>query len=331
MMTPSPPSRLRLAFFGSGAFGLPTLKALSRHHDLALIVSQPDRPAGRGGKLTPTPIAEWAAEHLPHVPLLKPERVGEPAMIEQVHRFAGPHAQPSVDAWVVIAFGQKLPPALLDGVRAMNLHASLLPRWRGAAPINAAVLAGDHVTGNSVITLAQRMDAGLILSQTRRPIEPLQTAGELHDLLADDGPDLVLRVLDEQVRGTGTALSQDESLVTKAGKMSKADDWLDFSQPAAACRQRVHGLTPWPGITIRINGETLKLLRVQDLPQNAEQLHQHGLLTDTARGVVSCADGSSLQLLEIQPAGKKPMKWADYARGRTIETKTPVESNKKPE
>ncbi len=335
MSLPAVSKRLRLAFFGSGAFGLPTLQALSERHEIVLVVSQPDRPAGRGGKLTPTPIAAWAAERLPSVPMLKPERVGEPGggVVEEVRRLAGPDAHPKVDAWVVIAFGQKLPAELLEGVRAMNLHASLLPRWRGAAPINAAVLAGDAQTGNSVITLAERMDAGLVLGQSVRPIEPLQTAGELHDLLAEDGPELVLRVLDEQVSRRGSALAQDESRATRAGKMSKADDWLDFTQPARAVRQRVHGLTPWPGITVRLNGETLKLLRVQDVPGKPEQTGaaaaKPGELVDAAEGRVSCGNGTALKLLEVQPAGKKPMKWADYARGRTIQEGTRIVPNEK--
>ena len=143
-----------LVFFGSGAFGLPTLQRLAHAHRVTAIITQPDRKAGRGARLTPTPIGAWAAEHLPHVPLLKPGRVSDPESLEQVRAFPA-------DAWVVIAYGQKLSPALLADRFAINLHASLLPRWRGAAPINWAILQGDSQTGNSVITLADRMDAGV--------------------------------------------------------------------------------------------------------------------------------------------------------------------------
>jgi methionyl-tRNA formyltransferase len=154
---------VNLVFLGSGAFGLPTLIALSRTHTLRAIISQPDRPAGRGGALTPTPVSAFAPRLLPTIPLHKPERINDAAA--QIRAY-------NADAWVVIAFGQKLGPALLDGVFAINLHASLLPRWRGAAPINAAILAGDARTGNSVITLAQRMDSGQILAQSECPIDP---------------------------------------------------------------------------------------------------------------------------------------------------------------
>ena len=171
---------MRLVFFGSGAFGLPTLAHLAHcgKHDIAAIVTQPDKPAGRGGNLTPTPIAAWAAENLPGVPILKPPKVNAPEIIAEIHRLAAApsgSSHPTSDiphpTFVVIAFGQKLSTRLLENAFAINLHASLLPRWRGAAPINAAILAGDKLTGNSIITLADRMDAGLILAQTDPPIQ----------------------------------------------------------------------------------------------------------------------------------------------------------------
>lgn len=311
---------MRLVYFGSGAFGLPTLEALAREHDIACVVTQPDRPAGRGGKLTPTPIGAWASEHLAHVPLLKPEKVNTPDVVAQIRAL-------SADAWVVIAFGQKLGKSLLDGVFAINLHASLLPRWRGAAPINAAVLAGDSKTGNSVITLADRMDAGLILGQSRRPIDAHITAGELHDLLAADGPALVQRVLHQHATGTLTPATQTESLVTLAAKLSKADGVVDFSKPADAIRRQVHALTPWPGVAVVLRdarspgaphsaGLELKLLRVEN--STAAHALPHGTLADPALGLVACGSSTTLKLLEVQPAGKRAMSWADFARGRHI-------------
>jgi methionyl-tRNA formyltransferase len=178
------------------------------------------------------------------VPVFKPDDINATPVRNQLRALA-----PS--ACVVIAFGQKLGPELLDGLFAINLHASLLPRWRGAAPINAAILAGDEITGNSVITLAQRMDAGLILAQSRRPIDPATTAGELHDLLANDGPALVLGVLAQHAAGTLNAHAQDESLVTKARKLSKADALLDFARPAEDLRRQIHALTPGPASAAR--------------------------------------------------------------------------------
>ena len=304
---------MKLAFLGSGAFGIPTLLALAREHEITRVVTQPDRPAGRGGKLTPTPIAAWAAEHLPGVPILRPERINAPEVVAVLRDHAtGAHAEP----WVVIAFGQKLGRPLLADRFAINLHASLLPRWRGAAPINAAILAGDAVTGNSVITLADRMDAGLVLGQSRRPVEPTHTAGELHDLLAADGPDLVLRVLDEHAAGATDALEQDESLVTLAPKLSRADGWIDPAASADEWRRRINGLSPWPGVQAALDGVPLKLLRA-DAMQPGRSLGAPGTLIDGARGVFACGSGG-LQLLELQPAGKRAMAWADFARGRPL-------------
>lgn len=303
---------MRVVFFGSGAFGLPTLRALRRAHEVVGVLSQPDRPAGRGKQLTPTPIAAaWAAEGGDPVMLLRPEDVNEPSMVERVRAL-------SAEAWVVIAFGQKLGRALLADRFAINLHASLLPRWRGAAPINHAILAGDAETGNSVITLAERMDAGLVLGQSRRPIDPALTAGELHDVLAEDGPDLVLRVLAEQERGVLRAVEQDAAGVTLARKLSKADGWVDFGEGPEACRRRVHGLSPWPGVTVRFRGDALRLTRVEameSLQPEAEAVA--GALVDAETGVVACGSGG-LRLLEVQPAGKRVMRWADFARGARL-------------
>ncbi len=303
---------MKLVFFGSGAFGLPTLQMLDREHALLAIVSQPDKPAGRGGKLSPTPIADWATANLPHVPLFKPANVNNPDITTQIRAF---HA----DAWVVIAFGQKLKPALLHDRFAINLHASLLPRWRGAAPINAAILAGDSSTGNSVITLADKMDAGLILAQSHRPIDPLQTAGELHDLLAQDGPALVRRVLADFASNSLNPVPQDDSRVTLAKKLSKADAVLDFARSADQCRCTVHGLTPWPGIAVSFRNEPLKLLRVRAL-SDAQGDPTPGTILDAALGLVRCGHNSALQLLEVQPPGKRPMPWRDFANGRHVQS-----------
>lgn len=312
---------MRLVFFGSGAFGLPTLQHLARLHDIVGVVTQPDRPAGRGGRLTPTPIGAWAAQNLPGVPVLKPGRVNEPDTVEGIRGL-------NADAWVVIAFGQKLSRELLDGVCAVNLHASLLPRWRGAAPINAAILAGDSVTGNTIITLADRMDAGLILATSERPITPTITAGELHDLLSNDGPALVDRVLKAHAAGTLEPRTQRESDVTIATKLSRDLDDIDFHQPADFLRRQIHAFTPWPGITAALATSppiTLKLLRAATAPAHASPA-EPGTLIDARAGLVACGGKSTLQLLEVQPPGKRPMPWSSFANGRDIPRLTQVTS-----
>lgn len=318
---------MRLVYFGSGAFGLPTLAQLARAggpHQVVAVVTQPDRPAGRGGRLTPTPIAAWAAQHLPDAPLIKAPKVNTPELVTTIRGF-------DAQAWVVIAFGQKLSKALLEGKFAINLHASLLPRWRGAAPINAAILGGDTTTGNSVITLADRMDAGLVLGTTQRPIDSQMTAGELHDLLAADGPALVERVLQEHASGTLSPITQVESDVTIAEKLSREDDAIDFHQPADFLRRQIHALTPWPGVTaeLELPGEApgthvphpIKLLRVRTLP-NTHADAEPGAVLDPRVGTVACGHGTVLQILEVQTPGKRPMPWTAFANGRTILPKT---------
>mgnify|MGYP006272095887 FL=1 len=315
---------MRVVFLGSGAFGLPTLGALASRHEVCAVVSQPDRPAGRRKKPSPTPVSAWAAEHLPDAPLIRPENANDLGVIEELRSL-------DADAWVVIAFGQKLSRDLLtrsDGSDqfACNLHASLLPRWRGAAPIHRAILAGDEVTGNSVITIAQRMDAGAVLATTERRIDPDMTAGELHDALADDGPAAVLRVLDELAAGTLRGEEQDESAVTLAKKLSRADAWVDFAEPAADVRRRVHGLTPWPGVSVGFRGEPVKLLRVrvaEAIGAGSEEGGgapvSPGEIVDPAAGRVACGGGSVVEVADVQPAGKKPMAWPAFANGRGVE------------
>jgi len=309
---------VRIVFFGSGEFGLPTLTALTESHDVALVVSQPDRPAGRRRRPTPTPVAAWTAEQAPRIPLFQPPDVNEAAVCNEIRAV-------ETDAWIVIAFGQKLGQPLLADRFAINLHASLLPRWRGAAPINHAILAGDAETGNSVITVTQRMDAGLLLARTRRAIDPLLTAGELHNLLAADGPPAVLETLQRKQAGTLEPEEQDESLVTKAPKLTKSDGWIDFAQPAEICRRRVHGLTPWPGVPARLGDQSLKLHRVQ--AGAAENQEAPGTILDAESGLVACGQSTALRLLEVQPSGKRVMPWADFVRGRAVHAGDTLEGN----
>lgn len=312
---------MRLVFFGSGAFGLPTLEALADHHDLAAIVSQPARPAGRKKTLTPTPIAEYAGERLPGVPLDTPENVNEPETIERLRGLAA-------DAWVVIAYGQKLSNALLGlgqqpgpagEIFTINLHGSILPRHRGASPIVAAVLAGDDEIGSSVIRVVSKMDAGRILAQSRAPLDPSLTAGEHHDELAADGPDLVLEVLERHASGTLIETEQDESEVTLAGKLRKADGVVDWSKPAAEIQRLIHAFNPWPGAQTTLAGGPLKLHRAEMSDEPADRAP--GTLVDAEAGVVATGT-RTLRLLEVQAPGGKPMPWDAFARGRNVDPGT---------
>jgi methionyl-tRNA formyltransferase len=296
---------MRVIYFGSGAFGVPTLEALTAVHDVMLVVSQPDRPSGRRRLMTPTPAASCADRR--GLPTFKPDDPNDPDAIERIHTL-----QP--EAFVVIAYGHKLGPALLDDLFAINLHASLLPKYRGAAPINWAMINGETETGISVITLAQRMDAGGVLGQRKTCIDPIETAGELHDRLAEMGPDLVLDTMQHHCDGTLQPTPQDHSKATRAPKLTKADGTTSFDQPARDVRGRIHGMTPWPGCTVNLDGEPIKLLRVREQQRRPSSALPGEVQPDRT---VACSTGS-LELLAVQPAGGKSMSFDAYCNGRNI-------------
>ncbi len=297
----------RVVFFGSGAFGLPTFHLLCKSDllDMVGVVSQPDRRAGRGRKMRPTPIAESAL-----AAGLQPfccEDVNQPEHIRAIHSMRA-------DVYVVIAFGQKLSPALLSDTFAINLHGSLLPRYRGAAPIHHAIMNGDALTGVSVITLSQKMDGGKILGISALPIGAEDTTGAMHDRLSELGPDIVLRVLQQFADDTLEPMVQDETQVTRAPKLSKRDGVVDFSLDCDLVRARVHGLNPWPGCSVLIGDKRYRLGLVEVLP---ECLHdkQAGMLLDDA--VIACGSGA-VRILMIQPPGGKMMPTGDFLNSRTL-------------
>jgi methionyl-tRNA formyltransferase len=203
---------------------------------------------------------------------------------------------------------------VLEDVFAINLHGSLLPKYRGAAPINWAMINGETTTGLSVITLAQRMDAGAVLGQASTPIDPMETAGELHDRLADMGPELVLATLDRHAEGALEPMEQDESKASRAPKLTKADGTVRFDHPAVDVRCRVHGLTPWPGCTVKLGEKHLRLVRVQDLTDCPAAGRPGEVLAD---GTVACAHGA-VQLRSVQPPGGKTMTFQAYCHGHRV-------------
>lgn len=310
-----PENIMRILFSGSGAFGLPTLKALHAQHKVVAVLTQPDQPAGRKRILTPTPIGQWASEQ--NLPVYKYENANVADAIAQL-------ASHKPDAGVVIAYGQKLSEELIAamGQLAVNLHASLLPAYRGAAPINWAMIDGCQQTGNSVIALAQKMDAGDVYATNVTDINPLETMGELHDRLSEMGPELILKVLEQLASDTLDPKPQDHDKATMARKLNKTDGVIDdWSKSATHLRQRIHGLTPWPGITVQWLAQTsdeptpLKLLRVSDLPDVTHNQTPGTVLKD-----LTIATGSgALELLEVQPAGKRPMSFDDFKRGNNMQ------------
>ena len=293
---------MRVFFLGSSEFGLPTLQRLRSEFEVVGVGSQPPRPRGRNRIVIPTPIAEWASDA--GVPLIESGDINaEAALVDALNP----------DVLVVIAFGQKLLPAFIGDRLAINLHASLLPRWRGAAPINWAIMSGDVETGNSVITLADRMDAGDVLAQEATPIGPLETAGELHDRLAASGPDLIMAVLRDHERGCLAPRPQDASAVTTAPQLSRADARLDLFCEAEEVAARIRGLSPWPGCHVRLDGVDCKLLRAEASSEDSARLGAVG-----RDGLIGLRQGS-VRILEIQPAGGRVMDWHSFIAGHQIQ------------
>ncbi len=303
---------MNIIFLGSGAFGIPTLQALaaSPHHILH-IISQPDRPAGRGKLLLPTPVSQWAIDRA--LPLPRTENINAPDMLKLI-------ADLKPDCLVAIAFGQKLSDELLALTphRGINLHSSLLPKYRGAAPINWAIINQEPVAGVCVIELVNRMDAGDILASASIPIEPDDTTGQLHDRLAERGSGLIPKVLDEMANGTVHRVIQDESLATRAPKLSREIAWIDFTQLAKTVSARIRGMSPWPGIQVDLTDAAGKsrgpiaLLKCIAVGNESHLPERCGIVLPDR--TIACATGS-LELLTLQPAGKKPMDIRAFANG----------------
>jgi methionyl-tRNA formyltransferase len=304
---------MNIVFLGSGAFGIPSLNALADSaHRILHIISQPDRPAGRGKLLTPTAVSQWALDR--HAPLTATDNANAPEILELVRAI-------KPDCLVVIAFGQKLSEELLATAphRAVNLHSSLLPKYRGAAPINWAIINGDPVAGVCVIDVTGKMDAGDILASASTAIGPAETAGELHDRLAALGAPLLPEVLSQFGAGTATRSPQDQTVATRAPKLSRELAWIDFRQPAAVASARIRGLSPWPGVQVQLidpagkPATTATLLKCQAISSSAAHAPQQCGLVLPDR-TIACVSGS-IEILTLQPPGKKPMPLAAFANG----------------
>jgi methionyl-tRNA formyltransferase len=303
---------MNIIYLGSGEFGLPCLDAIqASRHNLALVVTGQANPAGRGRKLCSTPVAHWAEMHA--VPFVESENINDPDMIQRI-------AEARPDVLVVIACGQKIGRELVDMPTrlAINVHSSLLPKYRGAGPINWAILRGETESGVSIITLADRMDAGDILAQAKTPIGVLETAGELHDRLAQLAAPLLIETLDKIESDSVTFTRQDEFEATKAPKLRKSDGFLDFSEPAYILADKIRGLWPWPSATADfVSAETGKTTRVVlalaeviwgPKPPTAVP----GTFDEDLN--VLCGDGK-LAIRKIKPAGKGLMDFKAFING----------------
>ncbi len=296
-------------FFGTPEFALPSLEALHRAHELVAVVTQPDRPAGRGRKLTPPPVAVRAREL--GLRVLQPERLRD--VREELEAMA-------LEVGVVVAYGKLIPRWLLNLPKhgVLNVHPSLLPRYRGASPIPHAILSGDPQTGVTVIRLVEELDAGPILAQEQVPIGPQDTAGQLEARLAQVAADLVLRTLEALARGTVNPQPQDEALATYCGKLRKEDGRIRWEEPAVRIERHIRAMDPWPGAFTTRKGQFLKIWRARVVP--AEGFGRPGeVVRVTQEGFVVATGEGALEVLEVQPSGGRRMSAADYVRGYRIQ------------
>ena len=295
---------MRLAFMGSPDFAVPALRALhGAGHEIAAVYTQPPRPAGRGQHVSRCPVhvaAEVWGLPVHHPASLKRDRAAQDA-------FAALH----LDAAVVAAYGLILPQAMLDAPRrgCLNIHASLLPRWRGAAPIQAALLAGDAESGITIMQMDAGLDTGDMLLSGTVPIGPRSTAATLHDDLAALGAALIVRALAERPRPQ----PQPSEGASYAPKLAKADGALDWTRPAAELDRQIRALNPWPGTWCRVAGEVLKVLDAEPAPGRA-MAAPGTMLRDM---IVQCGDGA-LRLLRVQRPGRAPVPADAYLRGAPI-------------
>lgn len=302
---------MNIVFLGTGSFGIPALRALvEAGSSPRLVVSQPDRPQGRHGTPHPPPFAAAAREL--GLPLFQPERVNRPDALERI-------ASENADVLVVAAYGQILKRPLLDTPRhgCVNIHGSLLPRHRGASPVQGAILAGDHITGTTLMLMDEGLDTGAILATVEAEIGAEETAGALHDRLAALGGGMLLAVLEELVAGRALPRPQDNSAATHCGLIAKEEGLLHWDRSALENDRRIRALHPWPGSwTSLADGErTLRLGVVKARPVVAQGAA--GVRLDLPGLVIACGEGA-LELVTVQPAGGRPMDSAAFLRGRPL-------------
>lgn len=301
---------LRLVFMGTPDFAVPTLtEIVGRGHDVAAVYTRSPKPAGRGLDMSPSPV-ERAARRF-GIPVLAPTTL-KTADAEMIMRGHGAQAA------VVAAYGLILPQAILDAfpLGCFNLHASLLPRWRGAAPINRAIMAGDHETGVTVMKMDQGLDTGAMAMIERVPIGPDMTAGELHDALARVGADLMVRALGALERGSLTLTPQPAEGVSHAAKIGKDETRIVWTKPWQAVHDHIRGLSPFPGAWFELAGEGGPI-RVKALRTTAGAgVGVPGTLLDD-RLTVACGEGA-VRILELQRAGRQAMKADEFLRGTPV-------------
>jgi methionyl-tRNA formyltransferase len=303
---------LRIVFFGTPEFAVPTLDALlGTRHRIVGVVTQPDRPRGRGQKFTAAPVKERAMAA--NLPILQPERLRDPAFLDALSALR-------TDIGVVAAYGRILTDAVLAAPRLgmINVHASLLPKYRGAAPVHRAVMAGESETGVTIMRIVAALDAGPMLAVARRPIEPDETSDQVERDLATLGAGLLVDTLDALAQGRLHETQQDDSAATYARRLTKADGAVDWSQPAIQVHNLIRGLHPWPHAYTYLHGRRFILLRSAVSPASGGDA-EPGTIVDAHGDSLTVTTGAGrLHVLGIQAEGKRPMGPREFLAGHPL-------------
>jgi methionyl-tRNA formyltransferase len=299
---------VQVLFYGTPLFALPTLEALLAAHTVVGVVTQPDRPAGRGRRLTPSPVKERALAA--RLPVLQPARLRDPTWVEPIRALRA-------DVAVVVAFGQILPRPILDAPTrgSINVHASLLPTYRGAAPIAWAVIRGERDTGITTFQMDDGLDTGPLLLSERTPIGPDETAGELAERLAVMGGRVLIETLARLDHLTPTPQRHEEA--TFAPRLTKADGRLDWSEPASALVNRIRGCNPWPGAWTGTASGRLIVWRARLATAAGTAVPGTLVSGDGPVPVIACGSGA-LEPLQVQPASRRALAWVEYLRGARL-------------
>jgi methionyl-tRNA formyltransferase len=307
---------LRIVFFGTPQFAVPTLHALiASRHRVCGVVTQPDRPRGRGQKVTDSPVKAAALNE--RLPVFQPDRLRDADVTATIAAW-----QP--DLGVVAAYGKLIPETLLNVPRfaMINVHASLLPRYRGAAPVHRAIIDGERETGVTIMRVAKKLDAGGMFAKVTRSIGPEETSDVVERDLADLGARLLVTVVDQIAAGRAHEEPQDEAQATYAPRLSKEEGFIEWNLSAIDIHNRVRGLYPWPHAYTFLDGARLIVLKTQVLDGVGDRAP--GTIIDVSRGVfeVATGHGGRVAIEQVQPEGKRPMSARDYLAGRPIRAGT---------
>jgi methionyl-tRNA formyltransferase len=304
---------MRVIFTGTSDFAVPSLEAvIASHHDILAVVTQPDKPSGRGQGMHISPVKEVALAH--NIPIFQPEKISAPESLDQIKAF-GP-----IGVMIVVAYGQKISLALLEwpAKGVVNVHGSILPKYRGAAPIQHAIMAGETETGVTTMLMDEGWDTGDILLQDTLSIAPTETAGELSDRLALLGGKLLLRTLEGLEDGSISPIPQDDDLATLAHSLPRDAGVIDWALPADVIANRVRGCLPKPGAFTKHNSTVLKVWSAV-IEKPAGRLGEPGeILSMGDEGIGVAAGDGSVGLIELQPESRKRMRADDYARGAQL-------------